>query len=241
MTRAASSRPERLAALHAAAKERILVLDGSWGVMLQQERLSEEQFRGERFAGHNRPLKGDNDLLCLTQPQIISGLHDRYYAAGADFASTNSFTADAGSSAIYAVADPYNREDLDVNAAGGAVDITNGAIGQYSYGFAADANNELIHFGRRPPPHNPALPFPVNEDMRNEFDLRMPRLIGVNEMTTNGHGGSKPAKRCPNEVVIAEQFVKARDDGDVGLGRDLPKRIRIKRIACGEIDIRQTH
>ena len=60
-------RSERVAALHRAAKERILVLDGSWGVMIQRRNLSEAEFRGDRFAGHNGQMKGNNDILCITQ------------------------------------------------------------------------------------------------------------------------------------------------------------------------------
>ena len=62
------TRPSRIAALHAAAKDRILVLDGSWGVMIQRRGLSEAEFRGQRFADHPVQLKGDNDLLCITRP-----------------------------------------------------------------------------------------------------------------------------------------------------------------------------
>jgi 5-methyltetrahydrofolate--homocysteine methyltransferase len=87
------TRAERIAALKAAANERILVLDGAWGVMIQRENLSEEDFRGARFANHNHPQKGNNDLLILTRPDIIEGLHDTYYAAGADISETNTFSA----------------------------------------------------------------------------------------------------------------------------------------------------
>jgi 5-methyltetrahydrofolate--homocysteine methyltransferase len=87
------TRAERIAALKAAARERILILDGAWGVMIQREGLEEADYRGERFAGHNMPQKGNNDLLCLTRPDIIEGLHDRYFAAGADISETNTFSA----------------------------------------------------------------------------------------------------------------------------------------------------
>ncbi|HEY7899787.1 MAG TPA: homocysteine S-methyltransferase family protein [Caulobacteraceae bacterium] len=96
-----SARAERFAALQRAAAERILVLDGSWGVMIQREGLSEAEFRGEAFADHPSPLKGDNDLLCLTRPDIVSGLHEAYFAAGADIAETNTFNATAISQADY--------------------------------------------------------------------------------------------------------------------------------------------
>lgn len=87
------NRQDRIAALHAAAKERILVLDGAWGVMIQRRELSEAEFRGERFAAHPVQLKGDNDILCLTRPDIIAELHDQYFAAGADITETNTFSA----------------------------------------------------------------------------------------------------------------------------------------------------
>ncbi len=87
------TRGDRIAALHAAAKERILVLDGSWGVMIQRRELSEAGFRGERFADHPVQMKGNNDILCLTGPGIVADLHDRYFAAGADISETNTFSA----------------------------------------------------------------------------------------------------------------------------------------------------
>ncbi|CAN5341414.1 homocysteine S-methyltransferase family protein [soil metagenome] len=87
------SRQDRIAALKAAAKERVLILDGAWGVMIQRRKLDEADFRGTRFAAHNGQLKGNNDVLCLTRPDIISDLHDQYYGAGADISETNTFSA----------------------------------------------------------------------------------------------------------------------------------------------------
>ena len=71
------SREKRIEALKAAAAERILVLDGAWGAQIQEYRLTEEQFRGERFADHPLPLKGNNDVLCLTRPEVIDGADHR--------------------------------------------------------------------------------------------------------------------------------------------------------------------
>ena len=95
------TRLDRIAALYAASKERILVLDGAWGVMIQRETLSEEDFRGAKFADHTMPLKGDNDILCLTKPELIASLHDQYYAAGADISETNTFSATTIAQADY--------------------------------------------------------------------------------------------------------------------------------------------
>ncbi|MFN4254980.1 MAG: methionine synthase [Saprospiraceae bacterium] len=90
-----------LSALTAAARERILILDGSMGVFLQSYNLQEADFRGERFARHPRDLKGNFDLLCLTQPGIIEGIHRKYLDAGADIIETNTFTATSISQADY--------------------------------------------------------------------------------------------------------------------------------------------
>jgi 5-methyltetrahydrofolate--homocysteine methyltransferase len=87
------NRAARIEALKQAAKERILILDGSWGVMIQTQNLSEADFRGKRFATHNGQLKGNNDILCLTRPDIIEDLHAQYFAAGADISETNTFSA----------------------------------------------------------------------------------------------------------------------------------------------------
>ena len=82
-------------------RERILVLDGSWGVLIHRRELTEEQYRGERFASHARDVKGDPDLLNLTQPEIVAEIHDAYFEAGADIATTNTFTATSIGQADY--------------------------------------------------------------------------------------------------------------------------------------------
>ena len=87
-------------------KKRILVLDGAMGTMLQRYNFSEEDFRGERFKDFPHPLKGNNDLLSLTQPQAIRDVHAAYYEAGADIVETNTF-----SGTTIGMAD-YHMEDL---------------------------------------------------------------------------------------------------------------------------------
>ncbi|MCJ9711862.1 homocysteine S-methyltransferase family protein, partial [Bordetella hinzii] len=73
--------------------ERILILDGAMGTMIQRYKLSEADFRGERFAEHHKDLKGDNELLSLVRPQVISEIHRQYLEAGADVIETNTFGA----------------------------------------------------------------------------------------------------------------------------------------------------
>ncbi len=87
------TRTDRTDALNALAKERILVLDGGWGTEIQRLQLTEEQFRGARFAEHAIALKGNNDLLNLTKPDVIAEIHAQYLCAGADITQTNTFSA----------------------------------------------------------------------------------------------------------------------------------------------------
>ena len=92
--------------LYDVIKERILVLDGAMGTMIQAYNLKEEDFRGERFKNYPTPLKGNNDLLSITQPKIISEIHKKYLEAGADILETNTFSSNSISMA------DYNMEDL---------------------------------------------------------------------------------------------------------------------------------
>jgi 5-methyltetrahydrofolate--homocysteine methyltransferase len=87
------TRKDRIKALKAAARERILILDGSWGVMFQRKGLQEADFRGDRFRDHPGELRGNNDILCLTRPDLVRELHELYYSAGADISETNTFSA----------------------------------------------------------------------------------------------------------------------------------------------------
>ena len=90
-------------------RERILILDGALGTMIQKYNLSEEEFRGERFVEQPGQMKGNNDLLCLTAPHVIQDIHRKYLEAGADIIETNSFNAQRISMADYHVED-YCRE-----------------------------------------------------------------------------------------------------------------------------------
>jgi 5-methyltetrahydrofolate--homocysteine methyltransferase len=93
--------PARVDALLAALAQRILVIDGAMGTMVQGYRLEEADYRGTRFAAHAHDLKGNNDLLTLTRPDIIGAIHGAYLDAGADFVETNTFNATSISQADY--------------------------------------------------------------------------------------------------------------------------------------------
>ncbi len=97
------------------AQERILILDGGMGTMIQRYRLSEADYRGEQFKHFHRDIKGNNDLLAITQPQIIEEIHKAYLAAGADIIETNSFNSTRVSQADYDMQE--YAYDLNVAAA----------------------------------------------------------------------------------------------------------------------------
>ena len=93
--------PDRTSEISALLKQRLLVLDGAMGTMIQRHGLTEKDYRGARFAEHPHDLKGNNDLLLLTKPEVIKGIHAEYLAAGADILETNTFNATAISQADY--------------------------------------------------------------------------------------------------------------------------------------------
>jgi 5-methyltetrahydrofolate--homocysteine methyltransferase len=111
------TRKPSFAALEAAAKDRILIIDGAMGTMIQRHKLDEAGYRGERFKDWKRDIKGNNDLLVLTQPQIIAGIHEEYLKAGADILETNTFNAQRISMA------DYGMEELsyEINVAGAKI------------------------------------------------------------------------------------------------------------------------
>ena len=97
--------PDRTEELRALLKDRILILDGAMGTMIQQHKLTEADYRGARFADHASDLKGNNDLLLITRPEVIRGIHAEYLAAGADIIETNTFNSTRVSQADYDLED----------------------------------------------------------------------------------------------------------------------------------------
>src|SRR5437762_10620198 len=97
---------EYMRTIHEELERRILVIDGAMGTMIQQYKLEEKDYRGKRFSEWPKDLKGNNDLLSITQPQIIKAIHKEYLKAGADIIETNTFSA-----TTVAMAD-YGMEEL---------------------------------------------------------------------------------------------------------------------------------
>ena len=104
-------------------KEKILVIDGAMGTMIQQYKLGEEEYRGKEFENHESPLKGNNDLLSITQPHIIKEIHLKYLEAGADILETNSFSATSISQSDYNLEEEAYQ--INVRAAQIACDAIN--------------------------------------------------------------------------------------------------------------------
>ena len=101
--------------LNALLREKILLLDGAMGTMIQRARLAEEDYRGARFRDWPRELRGNNDLLSLTQPRLVSDIHTQYLEAGADIIETNTFNSTSVALADYgmqSLARELNRADL---------------------------------------------------------------------------------------------------------------------------------
>ena len=115
--------------LEAILRERIAVLDGSWGVLIQRQLRGEEAYRGERFKDHPRDVAGDPDLLNLTRPEVVLGIHRDYFAAGADIATTNTFTATTIGQADYALeAHAYEMNVAGAQLARQAADEVGGFV-----------------------------------------------------------------------------------------------------------------
>jgi 5-methyltetrahydrofolate--homocysteine methyltransferase len=98
---ATATRPDVEIALRELLAQRILVLDGAWGTMLQRQGLEDADYRGERFRNHSRDIKGDPDVLNLTRPDVVLDVHRQYLGAGADITTTNTFTATSIGQADY--------------------------------------------------------------------------------------------------------------------------------------------
>src|SRR5258707_3992697 len=117
----AGQRPPRADAFLSLLRERLVVLDGAMGTMIQRHRLSEADFRGQRFAEWRSDLRGNNDLLAITQPQIIGAIHREYLLAGADIISTNTFNST-----------PVSQSDYPMESLIGEMNLTAARLAQHA-------------------------------------------------------------------------------------------------------------
>ncbi|TVQ91236.1 MAG: 5-methyltetrahydrofolate--homocysteine methyltransferase [Chromatiaceae bacterium] len=118
--------PDRLSRLTALLQKRILILDGAMGTMIQRHKLSEADYRGERFKDWPSDLKGNNDLLVLTNPGVIRGIHEQYLEAGADIIETNTFNGNRLSQA------DYGLQDYTADIVTAAAQLARAAADKYS-------------------------------------------------------------------------------------------------------------
>ncbi len=131
-------------ALEQALKERILIIDGAMGTMIQRHKLEETDYRGERFADYHIDVKGNNDLLCITKPEVVIGIHKEYLYAGADILETNTFNAQVISLADYEM--EFLAYELNVaaaNCARKAIEAYNLETGNTQPKFVAGAVGPL--------------------------------------------------------------------------------------------------
>src|SRR3954468_7060015 len=121
--------------------ERVVVLDGAWGTMLQDASLTPADYRGDRFGDHPRDITGDPDVLNLTRPDLILDVHRRYLAAGADITSTNTFTATSIGQADYGL--QAHVREMNLQAARLARQAADEAGGRFVAGSIGPLNVTL--------------------------------------------------------------------------------------------------
>src|SRR5262245_56845671 len=164
--------------LDALLRQRILILDGAMGTMVQQRRLSESDFRGERFRTHPRDLKGDNDVLVLTRPDIIGAIHREYLEAGSDITETNTFNSTAIAQADYGLESVVYEMNLT------AAQIARVAADEWSSRtpskprFVAGAigpTNKTLSMS--PDVHNPAYRAVTFDELLDSYKVQMRGLI----------------------------------------------------------------
>jgi 5-methyltetrahydrofolate--homocysteine methyltransferase len=124
--------------IHKELEKRVLVIDGAMGTMIQQYKLEEKDYRGKRFAGWAKDLKGNNDLLSITQPQIIKAIHKEYLKAGADIIETNTF-----SGTTVAMAD-YHMEELVYELNFESAKIAKEAIAEFKKNFLSSPTYQSL-------------------------------------------------------------------------------------------------
>ncbi len=153
-----------------AIKEKILVLDGAMGTMIQAYKFEEEDYRGERFKDYAHPLKGNNDLLVLTQPKAIEDIHYAYLEAGADILETNTFNANSISMEDYHMSDLVEELNVAaVAAARKAIDRYLAEGGQGSKFIAGSVGPTNKTASLSPDVNNPGYRAVTFDDLKNTY------------------------------------------------------------------------
>jgi 5-methyltetrahydrofolate--homocysteine methyltransferase len=162
-------------------EKRILVIDGAMGTMIQQYKLEEKDYRGKRFAGWHKDVKGNNDLLSITQPQIIKAIHREYLLAGADIIETNTFSGTS-----IAMAD-YDMQELVYELNYESAKIAKEAIEEFNKEFPAQASTPKFVAGAMGPTNrtlslspnvnDPGFRAVTFDEMKNAYELQVKGLV----------------------------------------------------------------
>jgi 5-methyltetrahydrofolate--homocysteine methyltransferase len=157
--------------LEAILRERIAVLDGSWGVLIQRQVRGEDAYRGEQFKDHPRDVAGDPDLLNITRPEVVLDIHRQYFAAGADIATTNTFTATSIGQADYGL----EEHVYEMNVAGAR--LARQAADEVD-GFVAGSVGPLnVTLSLSPRVDDPAFRTHTFEQVRDAYAEQMRALV----------------------------------------------------------------
>src|SRR5260370_16133953 len=171
-------RPPTLSVLDRELQSRILILDGAMGTMIQRYKLTEADFRGERFRNHAKDLQGNNDLLILTRPDVIREIHDQYLAAGADIIETNTFSSTTIAQADYLlehVAYELNVEGARIaKAAAAEWTAKTPALPRFVAGSIGPTNRTL---SISPEVNNPAFRAMTFDELRTAYEEQVRGLI----------------------------------------------------------------
>jgi len=160
-------------------RERILVIDGAMGTMVQTYKLEETDYRGERFAAHHKDVKGNNDLLVLTQPQIIQEIHEKYLDAGADIIETNTFNAQTVSLA------DYDLQDLAYELNVAAAQVARSAADK----FSTDEKPRFVAGAIGPLPKTLSMSRDVNDPGKRELTFDEARTAYLEQIRGLVEGG----------------------------------------------------
>lgn len=163
-----------------AIKEKILVLDGAMGTMIQSYKFEEEDYRGERFADYAHPLKGNNDLLVITQPQAIEDIHLAYLEAGADILETNTFNSNSISMEDYHMSDLVEELNVEaVRCARKAIDrfLEKGGEGPKFIAGSVGPTNKTASLS--PDVNNPGFRAVSFDDLKETYFEQCKALVGA--------------------------------------------------------------
>ena len=209
-----SDRVDTLSAFRTAARERILVLDGAMGTEIQNLKLSEADFRGERFRDHAHDQRGNNDLLILTQPDAVRDIHLRYFQAGADIVETNTFSSTRIAHADYGMEDAVHDLNVDgARLAREAADIAERQDGRRRFvAGALGPTNRTLSIS--PDVNNPGFRAVTFDEVRDSYAEQVRGLIegGADLILIETIFDTLNAKAA---IVACRQVFRA-------LGRELP-------------------